>query len=145
MFIPGGRPVSSAIVTLCAAAAIVVAAILVVRCTPSKDAATIAALSLVPYLLLSAYVLPWYAAWVLPALALRPAELPARIAAAAGIVTMLLYWPRGAFPYPPPLGRVLTPVSHVLVPIGAVAATVALLWWTSKAHISTQNTSEDSS
>jgi hypothetical protein len=89
--------------------------------------ATTAGVALLPSLLLGTYVLPWYAIWVLPALALRWRSVPAGVAVVAGVVLSFASWPYASASYPAPFADVPAFLARVAVPVALAAGAVLVL------------------
>lgn len=88
--------VAATVVQVWFAIVVVVAVVLVLRYARDHDLFVTATVPLIVYVLLSAYMLPWYVAWALPVLALRRTTAPARLLAATAAALMLVYWPTSA-------------------------------------------------
>jgi hypothetical protein len=78
------------------------------------------------YLLGAAYVLPWYAGWALPVLALAWRSRLATVAMIQAGVLLLVYVDRPGLD-PDMLHRTLRAVGTIVVPVGELAALLALI------------------
>jgi hypothetical protein len=93
---PGAEQASdeaAAIVTACGVVALVLGLVVVAVVARREGVAATSAMPLLFYVLLAAYVLPWYVAWIVPVLALDHGSLAARAASAVGGLLMVAYWP----------------------------------------------------
>jgi hypothetical protein len=119
-----GRDVSAAAGLLVAAAA----AVFFLSARRDPDAGRAATAPLLAYLLLGAYVLPWYAAWVLPAVVFAGRRrLATFVVALAGLFQLAeLPGPRGAAP-PLWLHRLQSGALYGAVPLVEATAALALL------------------
>lgn len=113
------------IVSYAGIAMAVITVVLVIGYARSSALPAVAAVSVVTYLLVAAYVLPWYVAWALPVAALQRSTTVARIAAAAGAALMLVYWPTRA-QYPGDAWFVSAFFAKVGYPLFALYAIVRL-------------------
>lgn len=103
----------TAVLVASALAALVGVALAARRPAPAGEAI---GMSLAPLALAGAYVLPWYPAWSLGALA--AARSRATAAVAAGMAALAaVHWPHRVEPYPPPIGDGFHPVATVAGPL----------------------------
>jgi hypothetical protein len=95
--------------------------------------------AVVVYLLLAAYVLPWYVAWVLPVLALERDGLLGPIVGVQSSLLLVAWQYRGVAPDITDPRVVLWWASALVVSVTAVAATGVLVW-KSVGHLVTAQT-----